>query len=170
MNEIEKAVAETKDLKAAPQKKRFVFDRTNLSWRLTFPCWDQKLTTVEFQFNYSLKGQSMYLIQTRQNNGITVKVFDVKDNVASTLATAIRLNMPNFWPTRDPHQIFSSQETDYLYQVLIREAMITFLQRVADGWRAHTAHDTGADDFVLEMVDRPKEVLPDADKEKKYDK
>ena len=131
--------------------------------------WDGQNREIEFQFEREIRNLSPYLVRVKLRNHLNVGVFDVEDGVATTLATSLRMPFPDLWPKRDPHKVFTEDESRELIETLIRETNVTFFQQLANGWRGAIVKATGADNFELEMVVKPKEVLPQDSGEEQTD-
>lgn len=130
------------------------FDTVNRTWEYTYTGWDGKKRSVEFQFEKSLKGLSMHLIEKNLRGVMKVGVNAIScDGVPENgLITTLILKIPNFWPYRDPHQILSEDERKELYHSLMMETQGDFLQRLANGWRNLMMKETHSNDFWVDFV------------------
>ena len=140
-------------------RKVFEFDKKKRCWRLTYTGWDGVERTIEFEFEKSLYSKSMHLVHTELHDGLNVGVYLVEHDEASgndvrtKLVTVLRVDIPNLWPDRDPHQVISRNEMYELYEILMRDTHSTWFQRLADGWRNYACNKSKALDFDVSFVD-----------------
>ena len=128
-----------------PMKKLVVkFNTKTRTWKFTYTGWDGVERTVQFELEKTLKDLCWEKVDNDLHRLMKVGVYINNDKNEKVLITTLAINLPNFWPDRDPQQKFSDQDLRLLYSNLVRDVHNEWLQRLANGWRNKVAQDLGA--------------------------
>jgi len=150
-------------------KGKFVIGKSRRAWEYEYRAMNGEMQKVKFAMKRNLfSGLTPALIEKELSWRMDVEVYLYnydEELYYEAPRTVLQVYIPNVYIDRDPHKVFTVEESKELCYSVMRETMFEWLQSLANGWKVATANESGAQEFTVEYKPLDEEEKKDGEQQ-----
>ena len=134
-------------------KRKQAYDRTSRSWQFSFKTPYGEDRTFEFTLSVDPYMTSIALLAKKYRRPLIMVSGCIirEDGTKGEILFNSKVEVPNFWPDRDPHTMFSETDAKIIVHSAIRDINEEIVRRHVGDWLMSEITRSGAIHFDLDI-------------------